>query len=79
MTSVYCIAIESESSGLSQWFAKEADRDAFALRAPVTPGDTVTEWVQEVPDGLSADEITELVDDVMWGQACAATQQYKVN
>lgn len=66
MAKVFCIAIEGETIGGSEWRRTAAARDHALAELTTATKCVCIPFEMDVPDNATPDEITELVDDTMW-------------
>ena len=69
MKTVHVVAVESESSGLVNWYYAEAGAIKFFTESVATIDyrmDDINRWAMGVPDDATEDEIDTLAVDAMW-------------
>lgn len=77
---VYAVAVESESSGSVDWYDTEAKADAAFNEALVTfnkcPGERIRMFALAVTKGLTAAEVTAVVDGAMADESYVVLRQF---
>ena len=68
MRTIYAVSTESESSGAVDWYpALGGAEHAYTEAVHAYPNEETTLFEFKVDNGMSGDEITDLVDEIMWG------------
>lgn len=68
-TTVFCVALESSTSGVVNWHTNDGAADAqyaACVADPVYAADTITRFNYEVDDEADPNQVTGLVDEAMW-------------